>query len=291
MGEAACSTAGGWCCWPDWCLVVVSAPFFGGMSIWALALDRHFMWSRAHLAAPLFISGAFTLLVPVVGYLTDRFGPRRLVLTGLCILAAGFVFFGLIQSVATYYASFIIIVIGAQLCGSILLVVMLSHWFAKSQGCCDSHLPGCSGRPDGGPGSSHCLERRPGIGRTRTAPHRLHRCRNCRIGSGDSLLQDARQAWRNGTAPRRALEADTQGERNCLLSGARPSFSSLLVNRAWPCPGISWPRGWPSCREPEGLGNGGFQFPPACNSHSHARINRLLPGWEGWQEIAFPSTG
>ena len=110
---------------------VASVLFFHSMAIWALALDRHFMWSRSHLAAPLTISRAFTLLVPLVGYLTDRLGPRRLILPGLCITAAGFALFALVQGLGTYYPSVIMLAVGAELCSSIPLVVMLSHWFVS----------------------------------------------------------------------------------------------------------------------------------------------------------------
>ena len=112
-------------------VTAVSVPYFHSLAIWAIALEGQFMWSRAHLGAPLTISRAFTLLAPVTGYLTDRFGPRRLVLAGLCMAAAGFGIFGLIRDLPTFYAASIVIVIGAELCGSIPLVVMLSHWFVS----------------------------------------------------------------------------------------------------------------------------------------------------------------
>ena len=110
---------------------VATVPFFHAMGIWVVVLEGHFMWSRIHWAAAVFIPQVFTLLVPVVGYLTDRCGPRRLVLPGLFIITVGFVSFGLIQSLGSYYASIIILVIGMELCGSIPLVVMLSHWFVS----------------------------------------------------------------------------------------------------------------------------------------------------------------
>ena len=112
-------------------VLATSLPFFHSMGVWAVALSGHFMWSRTHLAAALAISRVFSLLTPVVGYLTDRFGPRSLVLPGLCIVAAGFVAFGLMQNLPTYYASSIIIVIGVELSGTIPLIVMLSRWFVR----------------------------------------------------------------------------------------------------------------------------------------------------------------
>ena len=112
-------------------VVVTSVPFYQSMAVWTVALEKHFMWSLSQLSVPFTISRGFALLGPVVGYLTDRLGPRRLVLPGLCIAAAGFVIFGLMQDLWTYYVSSVTIAIGLQLCGSIPLVVMLSRWFRR----------------------------------------------------------------------------------------------------------------------------------------------------------------
>ena len=112
-------------------VVVTSVPFYQSMAVWTVALEKHFMWSRSHLSVPFTVSRGFALLGPVVGYLTDRLGPRRLILPGLWIAAAGFVIFGLMQDLWTYYVSSVTIAIGLQLCGSIPLVVMLSRWFRR----------------------------------------------------------------------------------------------------------------------------------------------------------------
>lgn len=112
-------------------VVVTSVPFYQSMAVRTVALEKHFMWSRSHLSVPFTISRGFALLVPVVGYLTDRLGPRRLILPGLWIADAGFVIFGLMQDLRTYYVSSVTIAIGLQLCGSIPPVVMLSRWFRR----------------------------------------------------------------------------------------------------------------------------------------------------------------
>ena len=113
-------------------VLVTSVPFYHSMAIWTVALERLFTWSRNQLGAALTISRVLTLLLaPVVGHLTDRFGPRRLVLSGLCMAAVGFVLFGLIQNLLTYYAASTIIVVGVELCGSIPLTVMLCRWFTR----------------------------------------------------------------------------------------------------------------------------------------------------------------
>ena len=64
------------------------------MTVWSVALESHFGWSRTQLSL------AFTLtrveggiMGPVEGYLTDRLGTRRMVLIGLLVLGGGFLFF------------------------------------------------------------------------------------------------------------------------------------------------------------------------------------------------------
>ena len=122
-----------------WWLVVLAAvvmitgtvPLFHAMTVWGMALGMHLGWSFVQLGLALTLTRIVGLAAPVVGYLTDRYGPRRMVLTGLCILAAGFVFFGRIENLWSFYAAFIIMAAGQSLCGAIPLVVMLSRWFVR----------------------------------------------------------------------------------------------------------------------------------------------------------------
>ncbi|MYE41845.1 MAG: MFS transporter [Chloroflexi bacterium] len=122
-----------------WWLVVLAAvvmiagavPLFHAMTVWGMALGAHFGWSVVQLGMTLTLTRLVGLAAPAVGYLTDRYGTRRMVLTGLCILAAGFVLFNLIQNLWSLYAAFIIIAAGQSLCGAIPLVVMVSRWFVR----------------------------------------------------------------------------------------------------------------------------------------------------------------
>ena len=110
---------------------VGSVLLYQGMTVWFLAVSQHFGWSYAQLSLAFTLTRLVGLAEPLVGYLTDRYGPRRLVLTGLCILAAGFAFFGLIQNLWGLYTAFAIMAAGSILCGTIPLVVMLSRWFVR----------------------------------------------------------------------------------------------------------------------------------------------------------------
>ena len=89
-------------------------------------------WSKTAL------SGAAALqplesavLGPVLGWIMDRFGPQRMVRTGMLAFGAGFLLLGTIDSLAGFYAAFLVIALGSSLCGFFPLNVALIHWFEK----------------------------------------------------------------------------------------------------------------------------------------------------------------
>ena len=71
-----------------------SAPLIHAMTVWSVALEAHFGWSRTQLS----MAFAFTrieggIMGPIEGYLTDRVGAKRMVLIGLIVLGIGFLIF------------------------------------------------------------------------------------------------------------------------------------------------------------------------------------------------------
>ena len=70
-------------------MVMATVPLFHAMSVWAVALQREFDWTRTQLGFALtFTRVEGGLMGPVEGYLTDRVGTRRMVFIGLVILGA-----------------------------------------------------------------------------------------------------------------------------------------------------------------------------------------------------------
>jgi sugar phosphate permease len=91
-------------------------------------------WSKTAL------SGAAALqpleaavLGPALGWIMDRFGPQRMVRTGMLGFGAGFLLLSFIDSLAGFYAAFVVIALGASLCGYFPLNVALIHWFEKQR--------------------------------------------------------------------------------------------------------------------------------------------------------------
>ena len=113
-------------------MVISTVPLFHAMSVWAVALERQFGWTRAQLGFALtFTRIEGGLMGPVEGYLTDRVGTRRMVFIGLTILGLGFLFFGQVQNLWMFYMAYVLMAIGQGLGSWIPIMTMLNHWFSR----------------------------------------------------------------------------------------------------------------------------------------------------------------
>ena len=103
-----------------------------GLGVFFVALERHFGWSRTVL------SGAFalarlegTVMGPVEGYFTDRFGSRRMVLVGFSILGLGFLMFSFTSGILSFYLAFMVIAVGMGLGGFLPMIAAVNNWFVR----------------------------------------------------------------------------------------------------------------------------------------------------------------
>ena len=113
-------------------MVISTVPLFHAMSVWAVALERQFGWSRAQLGFALtFTRIEGGLMGPLEGYLTDRVGTRRMVLIGLIILGLGFLFFGRVQNLWMFYLAYVLMALGQGLGSWIPVMTLLNHWFSR----------------------------------------------------------------------------------------------------------------------------------------------------------------
>ena len=111
-----------------------SAPLFHAMTVWSVALEAHFGWSRTQLS----MAFAFTrieggIMGPIEGYLTDRVGPKRMVLIGLVVLGIGFLFFWQVKHLWMFYLAFVIMSLGHSLCGWVPVTTLLNNWFIRNR--------------------------------------------------------------------------------------------------------------------------------------------------------------
>ena len=71
------------------------------------------------------------LMGPAVGLFTDKIGPRRTVLIGLCVLSGGSVVLSLSYNLLMLYLSLLLIGMGAGLCGWIPLMTLMARRFFR----------------------------------------------------------------------------------------------------------------------------------------------------------------
>ena len=110
------------------------SPVFGGVGVWIDALEQHFGWGRAELALA-FSFGQLEsgLAGPVVGILVDRYGPKKIVFSGVMIIGLGFIMFSQTNSLLMFYASYIVIMLGASAGGWLPMMTVINNWFDKKR--------------------------------------------------------------------------------------------------------------------------------------------------------------
>ena len=71
------------------------------------------------------------LLGPVLGWVVDRFGPQGMIRAGIVTFGLGFILLSQIETLAGFYAAFIVIALGSSLCGFFPINVAIIHWFDR----------------------------------------------------------------------------------------------------------------------------------------------------------------
>ena len=112
-----------------------SGAVWSGVGVWMKALELHFGWSRAVLA------GAFSMaqlegsiIGPLLGYLIDRLGPRRIVLMGLVVTGLGFLLFSRTDSIIIFFLSYGLIMLGTAAGTWLPYMTVVNRWFARKRG-------------------------------------------------------------------------------------------------------------------------------------------------------------
>ena len=121
-------------------VALVSMAFWLGIrssfSVFYVALLEEFHWTRAGSAGVQSMALLiYTLLAPLVGALIDRFGPRRVVVPGILVLALGLVLCSRIETLNQFYLFYgVVLGTGITCIGIITYSAILAHWFEKKRG-------------------------------------------------------------------------------------------------------------------------------------------------------------
>jgi MFS family permease len=113
----------------------VAGTIFYGFTAFIEPLAKEFGWSYTQISLAASLRGLeMGLLAPFVGILVDRFGSRKLMLSGVIVLGFGIILLGLTQSLLMFYGAFIFIAFGAGGCTSVVTMTAVANWFDKNVG-------------------------------------------------------------------------------------------------------------------------------------------------------------
>jgi sugar phosphate permease len=91
-----------------------------------------FHWSYALVSFAASISGLESgLLAPVVGFLFDRWGPRKLIFAGATIMGFGLLLLSRTSSLAMFYGSFILMSTALSVSIGVVPMTLAGNWFRK----------------------------------------------------------------------------------------------------------------------------------------------------------------
>ena len=119
------------------CFIVImvgNVPLFQGIPAWFVVLKHRFGWTAAQMSWAFSVTRAEGAFVgPLAGFLTDRFGSRRMVRAGLPIQGVGFLLFSQVDELWQLYGAFIVMSLGAGIGVWLPMMAALNNWFSRGR--------------------------------------------------------------------------------------------------------------------------------------------------------------
>jgi MFS family permease len=110
--------------------VLYGLPFFYDFYI------KEFGWSRTVVTSgnalgKLLVAPLFGF---IAGWLIDKYGPRRLMMTGILMTAGALIGLSMMKSLGLFYISYVFVALGYVFGGPLPCQVLISRWFSKNRG-------------------------------------------------------------------------------------------------------------------------------------------------------------
>jgi sugar phosphate permease len=113
----------------------VSGTVIFGFTAFFEPIAKEFGWSYTQVSLAASLRGLeLGIFAPVMGFLVDRFGARRLLFFGTLSIGFGFTLLSLTSTLGMFYGSFILIGIGTSACTGTVLAPAVANWFRKDVG-------------------------------------------------------------------------------------------------------------------------------------------------------------
>ncbi len=105
---------------------------FHGFTVYFLPLQNQFGWSGALIAGGFSLSRfESAILGPIQGWAVDRYGPRLIMLGGIILFGIGFLIFGAVNSIFTFFLAFAFLSVGSSLGGFLSISATIAQWFSR----------------------------------------------------------------------------------------------------------------------------------------------------------------
>jgi len=98
-------------------------------------IAEEFGWSYAQISIAASLRGLEVgIFAPLVGFLVDRWGSRRLLYCGTFTVGFGLILLSQTDSLAMFYGAFLVIALGTSLCTGTVLTTAVANWFRRDVG-------------------------------------------------------------------------------------------------------------------------------------------------------------
>lgn len=112
--------------------LLIGATFYYGFGVFFTDIIREFGWSVAATSLAFSLRSEIGgIAAPFVGAGVDRYGARRIVISGVIISAVGVLLLSLIQNMWQFYAAMIVIAIGSSGAGGQAGLAAIATWFDR----------------------------------------------------------------------------------------------------------------------------------------------------------------
>ena len=109
--------------------------FILGFTAFFEPIANEFGWSYTQISLAASLRGAnMGLLAPLMGFLVDRWGPRRLIFGGIILLGFALILLSRVTSLSMFYGTFIIVAFGISALSPTVLISTISNWFRRNAG-------------------------------------------------------------------------------------------------------------------------------------------------------------
>jgi OFA family oxalate/formate antiporter-like MFS transporter len=120
------------------CLIInlyVSGILFFGFTAFIDPLIREFGWTYTQVSFAVSLRGMeMGIFAPLIGFLADRYGARKLILVGVLAVGLGLVALSRVQSLVMFYGVILLMGFGAGGCTTVVTTTVVATWFKKNLG-------------------------------------------------------------------------------------------------------------------------------------------------------------